>query len=254
MHSNTSPHSDAFTRKAQSRRLPPRDAETARLIESAKQQLEWMIDANPQSMLLVGPGNVVTRANRAALSLLGVSDFTNILGKHIDELLRCDSPERLSNLCTRHDMDRTVSWATLPSGDERRLSFTIIGEPDGEPLHVMLIADASESEEEAKVLETVHKQEAVRALMVSLMHRVNQPLTVLLVQARLLELAIEKGTAGSDEIKQGVHEMKKVSQQIADILEQAEKNRIYTTEPYLEGPHLSGIEILNLEEPEAGKP
>lgn len=233
------------------RPMRPLDHQIALIVEKAKQELEGMIDANPQSMLLLGSAGTVARANRAALDLLGLTAFDDVLGKRLDGLFDVPNRSALEALGRgRKGLGVVDCEQATEAGVSRLLRFTVVGEPDADGLRVVLIRDLSAEAEEAKSVEMSHKQEAMKALMVTLMHRLNQPLTVLLVQAKLLYLALEKGQADPDEVKKGLEEVMSLSEQISDILKRAERTRDYLAEPYLEGPHLDTIEILRLDESE----
>jgi putative nucleotidyltransferase with HDIG domain len=77
--------------------------------------------------------------------------------------------------------------------------------------------------------------------MGALMHNINQPLTVIMVKARLMHLEVEKGRMDAPEISRNLQEIMRITMHIADMLEGVEKPGDFVTQPYL-----GDVRILDL--------
>lgn len=223
-------------------------------IERAKQELEDMIDLNPQIMLLVDRNGTVVRTNKALLELLSLSDFSAALGKTLDELFRCDG-EQISTALIDSDKRSAAHNAAvmLPDGANRDLTFKIIKSGKQADTYVVIVFDITSERRDAAHLEKKHKKEAVEALMGSLMHNINQPLTVILVRTQLMHLALQKGTMSIDEQRKNLEDIMRLTNQIADLLKTIRKPKDYVTTDYV-----NDVQILDIqqsgsrpEEPEA---
>jgi len=219
-----------------------RDANAlAQTIEHAKQELQHMIDMNPQVMLLVDDTGTIMRTNRALLDLLGVTDFQEVLGKRLDDVFRCKDSEfftRLLNSQSGHVTGETE--VELANQQTHALKFTVAGSWKDRSLFVVMVSDISGESERAKRLEKEHKKEAVHALIGALMHNFNQILTVIMVKAHLMHIEMEKGLKPA-EIDQGLQDIMSLTTQIADLLKNLENTKDFVTEPYLKG-----IDILDI--------
>jgi putative nucleotidyltransferase with HDIG domain len=211
-------------------------------LERAKQELEQMIDLNPQGMMLATRAGEVVRANRALLEILGQNDFRPILGKRLEELFPCREAtffKRLLRATSGYEMGETPVGTKADGG--RTFRFTVVNPGTKGDLFVMIVNDVTGEREKAKHLEKAYKQEAVRALMGALMHNINQPLTVILVRAHLLRMALEKSGQQSDELKKNIHDIVTLTLQISDTLKAIETPADFVTEPYTEG-----VDILDI--------
>ena len=214
----------------------------AEIIERAKHELEQMMDFNPQVMLLVNQDGMVVRTNRALLEFLGLSDFRDALGHRLSDLIQCETlaafPQFVSTAV--HGGDREID-VTMPSG-KRVLNFRVVAPTPGSELHVVIIDDVTDFKSATVHLEKQHKMQAIEALMGALMHNINQPLTVIMVTARLMHFAIEKGSWNPEEMKKNLQTIMDLTMQISRLMDQVKVPRDFVTEAYLKG-----MEILDIE-------
>ena len=216
-------------------------------IERAKQELEHMIDLNPQPMLLVDDHAAVVRANRAVEQFLSLPDIREALGKPVEDLFACNNRTFVRTLLSHtsgHDTQETVS---LLGKKEHLLEFTVIKSRGGVGLHAVLVRDVTDAKARATDEEKEHKREAVRAMGGALMHRINQPLTVIIMRARLVQLAVQKALPDSSSIARGLDEIVNLTEQIADTLTTASTPRDYVTEEYTDN-----VDILDLDRSSSG--
>lgn len=212
-------------------------------IEQAKHQLEHMIDLTPQTMLLMDSGGAVVRTNRSLLDLLGLDGYGDILGKTLSELFACEDPQFFDHLLEA-DGGYVVRETTVSlHGSERRsLQFSVVGGDQRERAFVVIVRDTTEEREESARVEKSFKHEAVQALMGALMHHLNQPLTVISVRARLMQLALEQGEAKPDELKKTLQDIMDLTIQMAETLKKVAGANDFATESYIDG-----LEILDIE-------
>ncbi|MBN2301924.1 MAG: HD domain-containing protein [Lentisphaerae bacterium] len=214
-----------------------------RTIERAKQELENMIDLNPQIMLLVDRNGTVVRANKALLNLLSFSSFNLVLGKTLDELFSCEGmlgrilPDKTQQSVVMHE-----ATVTLPTSARRHLKFHIVKSDKKAATFVVVIFDITSDKEHAAHLEKKHKKEAVEALMGALMHNINQPLTVIMVRAQLMHMALQKSEINAKELSKNLEDIMRLSAQIADLLRAVEKPKDYVTTNYVRD-----VEILDIQ-------
>jgi putative nucleotidyltransferase with HDIG domain len=213
-----------------------------RTIERAKQELERMIDLNPQVMLLVNRNGEIVRANKALLNLVRHDDYRKILGKRLDNLFRTRDAVFFNHLLNDQPCacEAREAIITLPDG-ERMLRFTGVAFGSNTNLCVVIVNDVTVEREQAAHLEKKHKKEAVQNLMGGLMHNINQPLTVIMVKARLMHLEVENGRMRTAEMTRNLQEIMQLTMQIADMLESVEKPGDFVTQPYL-----GNVRILDL--------
>ncbi len=212
-------------------------------IERAKQQLEQMIDLNPQVMLLVTHEGEVTRVNRAFLDLLDCTEFEQVLNRKLGDLLKCDDASFFSDLMDSDGASKVVEHDfELPGKGKRRLELTALGTTKEMSFCVLAISDVTEDKQRARHIEKAHKKEAVQELAGALMHNLNQSLTVIMVRAQLLHMALDKGDGDKEEFKKGLRDIMKFTMGIADVLNKVEKPADYVTEEYSEQ-----VDILDIE-------
>lgn len=204
------------------------------IIEKAKRELEHMMDLNPQVMLLVDPEGRVVRTNRSLLRFLGLESFGGALNMPLASLLQFSDTEFVAELLGASGLRPLETQVTLPDGRERSLLFSIMSAGDND-LRVVTIDDVTLEKEESVHLEKEHKMAAVEALMGALMHNINQPLTVIMVTARLMHLALEKGTWDAEEFKKSLQEIMDLTMKVARLLDRAQRPKDFVTEEYLEG-------------------
>lgn len=215
--------------------LPPGAALTpGPAIERAKRELEHMIDLHPQGMMLVDGQGHVQRANRALLRLVGAAGFAEVLGRSLVDLFPGIDPTQLLTPGADASEARALSGETPgPDGRPRRLRLTAVGAGAETARYVVLAHDETDAAAPDAHAERRYKQEAVRALMGALMHTVNQPLTVIMIKAHLLHLAMEEGTAHPDDSRRSLQEIMRLTTQVSDLLQTLEQPRDFVTQPYL---------------------
>lgn len=200
-------------------------------IEKAKRELEQMIDLNPQVMLLVDTKGCVTRANKALLALLGLTDYPQVLGKRMDDLFPGNGD--VSRLMVQRKENREIEAEVALAGDRRHvLRFTIVGADAEGELAVIMVSDVGAEKDEAESLAIRHKTEAVKAVAGALMHNVNQSLTIIMVNAQLMNLTLEKGGADPSELMDRLKDVVKETISIADVLKAVDGPARFVTEPY----------------------
>ncbi|MCE9614100.1 MAG: PAS domain-containing protein [Lentisphaerae bacterium] len=223
--------------------LPTESAPLGDLIQKAKTQLEQMIDLNPESMVLVNPAGDVLRANRAFVALLAADGYQGVLGRKLVELFPLEDLEFFSALLAgREGYDAREVSVRLGDGRERLLRFTVVGGRDAETL-VVIAHDATLERTQAELVEKAYKVEAIRALMGALMHHLNQPLTVVMIRAKLMQQAVEAGKVNTDELKSTFRDIMDLSMKMANILKKVEDSEDYKTQEYM-----SGLDILKIDD------
>lgn len=230
------------------RKTEPSGTDLGRVIETAKQELERMIDLNPMMMLLVDPNGRVLRANRALLQALELSGFDVVLGRDIWDLFPCERSS-MTGLLDRYDGYSNREWTgTFGGHGERHLSFTIVGTGASDDPRVLIVEDVTEEKARAKNDEKEHKRAAVEALAGALKHRINQSLTVITVRSKLMLMALEKGSVDTDELRKSLQDITELALDVSQVLSDVEKPRDYVTEPYL-----ADVEILDLKRSASGE-
>jgi signal transduction histidine kinase len=111
-----------------------------------------------------------------------------------------------------------------------------------EAFRVVIVEDVTGANDRAVQVARSHKRDAVKALAGALMHRLNQPLTVIMVKAAMININIEKGAARPDEIKAALKEIMDLTMTMSEMLRKVEDARDYATEPYP-----GGGDILSLD-------
>lgn len=214
-------------------------------IQQAKTQLEDMIDLHPEGMLLIDSRNRILRVNRALLGLVDMRSYGDILGRDLDEAFPVASGDGqialLSTILGRAKQAPEVA-VTLHTGKRRVLHFSPHAAVTPGGVWVLTVRDPSSEKLEALRRERRHKKEAVKALVGALMHHINQPLTVLIVRARLMQMAISQGTATMPDLEIGVQEIAALSLQISEILKKVDGREDYETEEYTKG-----VDILRID-------
>jgi len=212
-------------------------------IEQAKQQLERMIDLTPQTMLLMDSDGTVVRTNRSLLDLIGLEDFGQVLHKHLPDVFDCETPAFFDELLAAEG-GYVVREATVRMGDgrTRTLQFSLVGGEQREGAFVVIVRDTTDENKESARLEQSFKYDAVQALMGALMHHLNQPLTVISVRAKLMQLALEKGDAKPEELKRTLQDIMDLTVRMAETLKKVEDAPDFATEDYIDG-----LEILDID-------
>jgi len=212
-------------------------------IERAKQQLERMIDLTPQTMLLMNGDGTVVRTNRSLLNLLGLQGFGEVLGRHLYELFDCGQPQFFAEfLAAEGGYVIRETRVRMHDGKIRTLEFSLVGKDRPEGACVVIVRDTTEEKEQSARVEQSFKHEAVQALMGALMHHLNQPLTVISVRAKLMQLELEKGHVEPAELKKTLQDIMDLTVRMADILKKVADSPVFATEDYIEG-----LEIMDID-------
>ena len=82
------------------------------------------------------------------------------------------------------------------------------------------------------------------ALIGGLMHHINQPLTVITVTAKLMEMGLEKPAPDAGELRKNLNTISERVMQVKTMLENVEAASDYVTEEYLEGKRILDINHL----------
>lgn len=211
------------------------EQDLAKRIEHAKQELERMIDLNPQGMMLVDSRGIVRRANRAMLALLGLGSFHGVLGHPLAKIIPAQGPTSDIMRCLRSEYPAPSVEREISAGEglTRLIRFTAVCPGSPAEMSIVLAADVTEDQANAENLARRQKQEAMTSLMGALMHHINQPLTVILLQTHLLQLTLNKPDADRSALQQGLNQIGDLAQQIAAILQRAEHPADVATETYL---------------------
>jgi len=228
--------------KQNSSEIPARTDDVAlnKTIERAKKELEHMIDLNPQVMLLVDHTGKIVRANKALLELLKFQDFKKILNRNLSDLFPCEEKKFFEYLLQNKGgyEVREIKIISAP-GQHRLIRFAVISSDND--VSVVIVNDITSEKERASHQERKYKKEAVKALMGGLMHNINQPLTVIMVQAQFIQLALEKGLSRPEDLKKELQNIMALTMQIADMLKMVENPKDFVVQPYLEGVSILDI-------------
>jgi len=219
---------------------PQRNGTAAGAIERAKGELERMMDLNPDVMVLVNRAGEMLRVNRSLLALLGLKRFSDVLGRRLGDLFP-GAPASFCEELLSGGGGTAELTAALATG-ERLLRFRAVSARPDADVQVVIVYDVTDQEAATASREREYKREAVQTLMGGLMHRINQPLTVITVKARLLQLALGNRTLDPAELKSGLDDITDLVMQVSRLLERMEKPRDYVTEDYLDG-----LDVLDLD-------
>ena len=213
---------------------PRTQEEINEAIARARDELTHMIDLNPQVMLLVDPSNTVLRANKALVELLGLAHYNDALQRPLAELFPCEDTEFFDRLMLDQPLGEDhEAEVTFPDGSRRLLRFRLVGAGRHAEQFAIIVYDAADEKRAEERTEKEHKMAAVEALVGGLMHNMNQPLTVMLVRAQLLHLAMEKGTVEPDEIKKGLQDIMRMTLQVSEMIKNVADAKDFVTEDYV---------------------
>lgn len=230
-----------MSNKAPGRDGRPDSDELGGVIERAKRQLEHMIDLNPESIVLVDRGGVVLRVNRAFLALLGVREFADVLGRPLLELVRTPDADLLATVLRGAAGGDGCECRIEIGGLPRLLRITSAGAESNDVL-VLIVQDVTDARRDAELVEKAYKVEAVRTLMGALMHHLNQPLTVVMIRARLQLQALEEQRSKPEDIMTTLQDIMKLTMKVADVLRRVENSRDYATQEYIQGVDIMRID------------
>jgi PAS domain S-box-containing protein len=215
-------------------------------IESAKRQLESMIDSAPSVMLLVDAGGTILRCNMSLLRLLGRSGFAGVLGSNLRDVFISESPDVFNWLCECcggekvHETRARVS----ASGSLRDFRFTAVSPGRAAGSCVVVVNDVTDEKQQAVEAAKANKQEAVHALAGALMHNLNQSLTIIMVQTHLMLAALEKGELDPEAMKRDLGGIGEHALKISNVLRQVERSTEYVTESY--PGHLNILDLTRM--------
>lgn len=212
------------------------------MIERAKHELERMIDLNPQAMLLVDSEHRVERANRALLDFLGLGGFDDVLHKRLEDLFPGED-EFFAGLLAGGGYNSRELEVDIGTDVSRALRFRVVDAGEGGQLSAMIIEDITREKALAADLERQHKTEAVGPLVGALMHRINQPLTVITVRTKLMQMALERGEVDHEEFRKTLEDIGTLALEISDVLRRARNAKSFVTVTYDRT-----TDILDLEE------
>lgn len=201
------------------------------MIERAKRELEQMIDLNPQAMLLVDAEHRVERANKALLEFLGLAGFEDVLHKRLEELFP-GKDEFFAGLLAGSGYASRESDVDSGTDTYRALRFRVVGAGEGGQLSALIIEDITKEKALAADLERQHKTEAVGPLVGALMHRINQPLTVITVRTKLMQMALERGEVDHEEFRKTLEDIGNLALEISNILRRAQNAKSFVTVMY----------------------
>lgn len=219
------------------------ETEVTGQIARAKNELEEMIDLNPQIIMLLDKHGRIVRANRATLEFFNIPDFSQILYKDLQSILIGADPNTLKSLLSQPQGYRNIEVRVdTPGVGVRALTLTQVSSGETRDFSVLIVNDVSGESEKAQDLEKQYKKEAVQALTGALMHNINQPLTVIMMRAQMLKFAIKDNEIDPDELRRGLDDVMMLAMNVADMLQAVDRPNDFVTEPYVEG-----VEIMDLQ-------
>ncbi len=216
-----------------------------------------MIDLHPQGMFLSNRRGAILRANRTLLKLLGVANFTDVLGRQPSDFMvdgaGCDPALAVTAFLSgaRAGTEGHVSRrfrVELAKQGVRELDLTIITSSQASDLRIVLVEDLGNAAEEHQRRERQTRMEAAEATVGALMHRINQPLTVIMIRSQLLLLSLDQDHLERKELKQGLQEVIELTGQIAETLRQARVFSDYVTMPYPDSREIVDLDKSTREE------
>lgn len=210
----------------------------AAIIERAKRELEQMIDLNPQIMLLLASDGTILRSNKALLEMMGEESFFGVLGKNVADILDCGDARFFSRLLSDGGISEGEALVNLPNRMSHMLRFSVVGSGRESDLRVVVIEDITEEKSREGEIKQAHKKEAVRELMGALMHTINQHLTVISVRAKLMSMALEKGSTDQEEFKKSLDDITDLTMKIAETLSQISETEELRTTHYMNGTNI----------------
>jgi hypothetical protein len=132
---------------------------------------------------------------------------------------------------------------TLDGGRNLLLRFSVVGGGSDSGTLVVIAHDATLEKRQAELVEKAYKVEAIRALMGALMHHMNQPLTVVMIRAKLMQQALEGGKVNIEDLKSTFRDIMELTMKMAEMLKRVEGSGDYQTQEYIQG-----LSILKIDE------
>ena len=212
-------------------------------IESAKKQLERMIDSSPSCLMLVDRSGTILRGNAALMRFFGRSDFAEVVGRNVRDVFTSEEPAFFDGLCefSGGEIVRETRARVPVTGTMRDFRFTTVSPGEIPDSRVMIVNDITDEKRRAVAAAKLNKEEAVRALAGALMHNLNQSLTVIAVQVHMMLAALEKGEADPKAMKEDLSSIGEHVMNISTVLREVESKAQYVTESYP-----GGLNILDL--------
>lgn len=226
-----------------STRPPETPDDLVRLIENAKTQLEHIIDASPQGILLTDVTGTIMRVNQSLLNLLNKDSFADVLGQPISELFPSPNPSEAgfvsglldSAIASPTQVSHEVEFSLAGRGP-CVLNFTLLSSTRyANELIVVMIEDITDRKQAELVREREHRTAASRAIIAAILHELNQPLTVIVVRANLLRMAHTDGSLAPDELAAGLTDILEQANLCSEKLAAARDLREFVDEPYTDG-------------------
>jgi len=208
------------------------DSDLNRVIERAKQELEQMIDFTPDVMLLLDTEGTILRANRAVLTLLGSTRFHDVIRRPLQEVFHLDATAVRKLIDCKKPRTESVLQAEI-GGRTRPLRFAVMPAAHAAGWCVAFVEDVEEENRRTETMEQQFRREATRTLVCTLMHNINQPLTVILITAQLVKLNLERQDASVEDMKKHLQSIIKHTLQIGGMLKRLEEPSGYQTEKYV---------------------
>jgi nitrogen-specific signal transduction histidine kinase len=213
-----------------------------RAVRRAKVELEQMIDLAPQVMLLLGADGCITRVNRAFLRMLGAESFGAVLGRRLSDCFRVEDAAFFDGLLASGGGVTREAAASVDGGAAGTFRFTAVGLRGTSEIQVVLVEDVTDQKARAERDAKANKRDAVRELAGALMHTINQRLTVIMVRAKLMAIALDKNEIPINELKNSLNDVTDLTMEIAGILDKLADQQDFVTVPYVKD-----IRILDLD-------
>jgi PAS domain S-box-containing protein len=211
-------------------------------IQRAKDQLQAMIDLNPDCMLMLDEARKVVRANRACLDLLGTHSFADVLGQPVDLLFGLDGMEALAAVFGGEGPIGMCRAEARLNGEGRVLQFSRVGREDESDSVFLVVEDITEKLVEDVAVEQAHKLTAVRQLMGAMMHHLNQPLTVIMLRTNMLTSAVSKGRSSDEQVLKSLKEISEMSMKLASLLSKFDSCDNFEIQNYTRGVDIMRID------------
>lgn len=212
-------------------------------IQRAKDQLQAMIDLNPDCIMMLARDCYVVRANRSLVELVGKESFDDVLNRPVHEIFNLDGPEALADVLGGEDGYGFCRVDVIFKGNPRTLEFSRVGgEADNSSVFVV-VEDITNKLLDDLATEKEHKLTAVKQMLGAMMHHLNQPLTVIMIRANLLTSAVSKGTCSDDQVLDALQEISEMSMKLARLLSEIESRDSFEVQNYTEG-----IDIMKIDD------
>jgi len=203
-----------------------------KIIEQAKHELEQMIDTLPEAMLLTDSKGNILRVNKTFIQLIGKRRFQDVVGKSIREALIFDKNDAYLDLLENLRERKEMSLRAKVNGKDKDLQFVIMPAGNNAEWRVIFVEDEEEKKKHLEKFEQECKREAAKAIICTLMHNINQPLTVTLITAQLLKMNLEKQMS-VEEMRRNIDIIVKNTMQVGGIIKSLENPESFITEKYI---------------------